>query len=69
MVHQIRSDPPYTLTTTIVVVPTSSHGRLLDRMEKKGDSGDGGAAGDEKQDDARIAFTAKFKAQKATANR
>jgi len=49
---------------TVVVVP---HCRLLDRMEKKGD--DAGGGGDEKQDDARIAFTAKSKAQKASANR
>jgi len=34
-------------------------------MEKKGED----AAGDEKQDDARIALTAKFKAQKASGNR
>jgi len=39
--------------------------KLLDRMEKKGED----AAGDEKQDDARIALTAKFKAQKASGNR
>jgi hypothetical protein len=38
-------------------------------MEKKGDDAGGAGGGDEKQDDARIAFTAKSKAQKASANR
>lgn len=50
----------------------------MERMENKGDKGGGGGAGaegaaagagGEKQDDARIGLTAKYKAQRASGDR
>jgi hypothetical protein len=47
---------------------TSTICRLIDRMENKGGDKDGGEK-QEKQDDARIVLTAKYKAQRASGDR